>query len=202
MKAKISKIINIIVLIILIPILIVSLILIVKSYTDKDNVPSIGGYAPLIVLSGSMETEIHTGDLIIVKQVEISSLKEGDIIAFYTDDTKQTIVTHRIVDIIEEDGNVRFITKGDNNETKDVGYVDSNLVVGIYENTRFGGLGNVAMFLQTPTGICIIISIPVLILIISQYLQGRKDRRELEELRKQKDREEKENAKNQKNEEE
>lgn len=186
MKKNISKILNIIALVILIPILIVSVILIVKSYIDKDNVPSIGGYTPLIVLSGSMETEIYTGDLVIVKKVEISSLEKGDIIAFYTDSTKKTIVTHRIIDIIEEDGNIKFITKGDNNETKDSGEVDFNLVIGKYQNIRIKGLGNAAMFLQTPTGMCIMISIPILLLIIAQYLQNKKDRKELEELRKEK----------------
>ena len=155
MKRNISRVLNILILVILIPILIVSLILIVKSYTDKDNVPSICGYAPLIVLSGSMETEIYAGDLVIVKEVEIASLEKGDIIAFYTDDTKKTIVTHRIEDIIEENGNIKFITKGDNNDTRDSGIVDSNLVVGKYQNIRFKGLGNAAMFLQTPTGMCI-----------------------------------------------
>lgn len=181
---KISKILNIIALVILIPILIISMILIVKSYTDKDNVPSIVGYSPLIVLSGSMETEIYTGDLIVVKKVDISSLEKGDVIAFYTDDTKKTIVTHRIMDILNEEGSVKFITKGDNNNTRDAGEVDANLVVGEYQNIRIKGLGNVAMFLQTPTGICIMISIPVFLLIIAQYLQSRRDRKELEELKK------------------
>ena len=186
MKGKISKIINVIILIILIPILIISLILISKSYIDKDNVPSIAGYSPLIVLSGSMETEIRTGDVVIVKRVDVGSLKEGDIIAFYTDKNRQTIVTHRIVKVINDNGNIRFVTKGDNNNTIDTGEVDSNLVVGKYQNVRFKGLGNAAMFLQTPTGMCIMISIPVLILIIAQYIQNKKDKKELEELRKQK----------------
>lgn len=186
MKTKVFKILNILVLIILIPILIVSLILIFKSYVDKENVPSICGYTPLIVLSGSMESEIYTGDLVIVKKVEISSLKQGDVIAFYTDDTKQTIITHRIIEIVNENGNIKFITKGDNNNTKDAGEVASSLVVGKYQNIRFQGLGNVAMFLQTPTGMCIIISIPIFILIIAQYVQNRKDKKELEEFRKEK----------------
>lgn len=186
MKTKISKAINILILIILIPILTISVILIVKSCIDKDNVPSICGYSPLIVLSGSMETEIYTGDLIIVKKVEASSLKQGDVIAFYTDDTKKTVITHRIVEIANKNGNIKFITKGDNNNTKDSGTVDSSLVVGKYQNIRFERLGNVAMFLQTPTGMCIMISIPIFILIMAQYVQNRKDKKELEELRREK----------------
>ena len=187
MKYKILRILNIIILIIVIPILTISLILIVKSYIDKDHVPSILGYSPLIVLSGSMETEIYTGDLIIVKQVPLSELKERDIIAFYTNNNKEIIVTHRIVEVIQEYGTTKFITKGDNNDTRDSGEVNSNLVVGKYENIRFKGLGNTAIFLQTPTGMCMIISIPVLILIIDQYLQNKRNKKELEEYRRQKE---------------
>ena len=36
----------------------------------------------MIVLSGSMETAIYTGDLVFVKVVDTDTLKTGDIIAF------------------------------------------------------------------------------------------------------------------------
>lgn len=186
MLNKIQKIISIIVLIILIPILIVSLILIVKSYIYKDKVPSIFGYSPLIVLSGSMETSIYTGDLIIVKEVNTSSLEKGDVIAFFTDSSKKTIVTHRIQDIIEQDNKKEFVTKGDNNNTQDSTTVPEELVVGQYHNFRISGLGNVAVFLQTPSGMITAISIPVLLIFIIQFIQNRQDKKELEELRKEK----------------
>lgn len=186
MKKNVVNIINIILLIILMPILIISLILIIKSYIDKDNVPSVFGYSPLIVLSGSMETEIYTGDLVVVKKVKEDTIKEGDIIAFYTDSSKETIITHRIMEIKEEDGKIKYITKGDSNITKDAEEVDSDLVVGKYINIRMKGLGNTAMFLQTPTGMAVIISIPILILVVTQYIQNRQDKKELEELRKEK----------------
>ena len=63
---KIFTIIGIVLCIILIPILIINVTLIVKSYTNKDEVPKIGGFCPLIVLTGSMEPEISSGDLIIL----------------------------------------------------------------------------------------------------------------------------------------
>lgn len=184
MFQKIKRVIDIVLLVILVPIFLVSAVLIVKSYVDKESIPSIFGYSPLIVLSGSMETEIYTGDLVIVKQTDVSKLKKGDVIAFFTDNTKKTIVTHRIIDVVNENGKLKFETKGDNNNEKDLGYVESKLVVGEYQNIRFKGLGNAAMFLQTPTGMCIIISIPILILVIAQYIDNKKDREELRELRK------------------
>ena len=49
--------------VILLPILIINLILIVKSFTNADEVPSVGGVFPLIVLTDSMYPEIESGDL-------------------------------------------------------------------------------------------------------------------------------------------
>ena len=54
-------------LLILIPILIVNIHIMVQAKNDKDTVPNIFGYKPFIVLSGSMETKIRIGDLIITK---------------------------------------------------------------------------------------------------------------------------------------
>lgn len=184
MLSKMQKTINIILLIILIPILIISTVLIIKSYIYKDEVPSILGYSPLIVLSGSMENEIKTGDLIIVEKVNMEELKENDIIAFFSNEDRQAVITHRIINIIKnEDGKYEFITKGDKNEKEDSDKVKENLIVGKYNNTRFQGLGNVAIFLQTPTGIIISLGIPVGVIILLQYIQNRIDRKELEKLR-------------------
>ena len=69
----------------------------VQTLTKPNEVPSIFGYKPFIVLSGSMETELYRGDLAIVKEVDVNSLKENDIIAFK--DKDNYVVTHRIVKI-------------------------------------------------------------------------------------------------------
>ena len=67
--------------IILVPILLVNIWIMVQANTDKDKIPSVFGYKPFIVLSGSMETEIHKGDLIITKIVDPETLKVNDVIA-------------------------------------------------------------------------------------------------------------------------
>ena len=62
--------------------LIVNIFIIIQARTNPEEVPNIFGYKPFIVLSGSMESEINVGDLAIVKNIDINSLKIGDIIAF------------------------------------------------------------------------------------------------------------------------
>ncbi len=162
---KIFTIIGIILCIILIPILVINITLIVKSYTNKDEVPKIGGFCPLIVLTGSMEPEISSGDLIIVKQIDGADVKENDVIAFFDPDGNgQSILTHRVVGITEKDGQTAFYTKGDANNTDDRLPVTADKLVGSYK-FRIRGMGNVAMFMQTTTGLIVCVVLPLILLV-------------------------------------
>ncbi len=172
---KVKKIVTILVLIILLPILFVSTVILVDSYTHKDKIPSFFGWKPFIVLSGSMETEIYPGDIVVVKNVNTDTLKVNDIIAYKNDNV---VITHRIVSINYEEGETRYITKGDNNNVKDVHYVLPNQVEGIYK-FRIKKLGNLAMFLQTPIGMIVGLSIPVIILILVQAIDNKKSKKQI-----------------------
>ena len=96
-KASFGTIFCIILLIIMLPILIVNGVILINSYMYPDKIPSFFGYKPFIVLSGSMEPTINTGDLAISKEIDTSTLKVGDIISFKIKDN--IVVTHRIVEI-------------------------------------------------------------------------------------------------------
>ena len=139
---------------ILIPMLIINLYIIYQAKTNKDQVPSILGYKPFIVLSGSMEKEIHQGDLIFVKEVDPSDLKLEDVIAFR--DAEETVTTHRIIEIVERDGITYFITKGDNNNSQDQNLVEFEDVEGIYVG-RVPSIGHIMNSLAEPTTMIIII---------------------------------------------
>ena len=161
---KALTVIGLVLCIILIPILFINITLIIKSYTDADEVPTIGGYAPLIVLTGSMEPEIMSGDLIIVKQIEVGDVQVGDVIAFFDPDGNGTsIVTHRVVEIVDEEG-LSFRTRGDANNTDDRLPVPGSDLVGVYR-TRIPGMGNVAMFMQTTAGLILCVFVPLVLLV-------------------------------------
>lgn len=172
---KFVKVVTIIVLVILIPIIFVNGVIIADSVIHPDEVPSFFGWKPFIVLSGSMETEIMTGDLVVTKEINTSKLKEGDIIAFKKDGY---VTTHRIKSIENVDGETRYITKGDNNNVEDEGYVTEDMVEGIFKS-KITGLGNLAMFVQTPSGMVIALSIPLILLVLVQVSDGRNDRKKL-----------------------
>ena len=168
-----KKVVSIIILIILLPILFINGVILVNSFIHPDEVPSFFGWKPFIVLSGSMETEIYPGDIAVAK--EESNFEKGDIIAFKENDI---VITHRIVEVINEDGNIKYITKGDNNNTEDRGFVLPEQVEGVFK-FRIPRLGNFAMFIQTPIGIITCLSIPVLALIIIQVIESKKDKKYL-----------------------
>jgi len=165
---KLKKIISIVVLIILLPILFVNGVILINSYIHPDEIPSFFGWKPFIVLSGSMETEIFAGDLVIVKEIDTNEIKENDIIAFKQGDI---VITHRVIEIIEEDGVTKFKTKGDNNNTEDNGYISQEQVEGLYQ-FKISRLGNLAMFTQTPTGMVVCLSIPLGLLVIIQMVDS------------------------------
>ena len=80
-----KKIISIVVIIILLPILFVSATILIDSYAHPDKVPSFFGWKPFIVLSGSMETQILAGDVVVVKETETQNFtRAGTMFALTT----------------------------------------------------------------------------------------------------------------------
>lgn len=179
--------------VILLPILIINGILIAKSYTT-DEVPQVGGYLPLIVLTDSMYPQIQSGDLIICHTAEPEEIQKEDVIAFFDPASNgSAIVTHRVLEVTE-DG---FKTKGDNNNAEDRMIVPPENLVGIYEGVRIAGAGNVALFMQTTPGLIVCVVVPLLLLVGYDALRRKLYEKtakqdtdqllaELEELRRQK----------------
>lgn len=85
-----------------------------------------------VVNSESMIPVYYEGDVVFIKKVEPSTLEVGDIIVFKS--KRGTIpIVHRIVEIIEREGNLYFVTQGDSNA-----FVDSYYDPGVPENKIIG----------------------------------------------------------------
>ena len=170
---KVLTIIGTVLCIILIPILIINCILIVKSFTS-DEVPSVAGTLPLIVLTDSMYPEIESGDLIICHTEEPENIQVGDVISFFDPaGNGSSIVTHRVVEVTEQNGEIAWRTKGDNNNTEDRMPVVASKLVAVYEGTRLAGFGNVALFMQSTPGLIICVVCPILLLVGYDMLRRR-----------------------------
>ena len=172
-KQLVLTIIGIVLCLILIPVLVVNITLIVKSYVNSDEVPTFGGYCPLIVLTDSMLPEISSGDLIICREIAPEDVKVGDVISFFDPASKNSsVVTHRVIALVEENGVTKWQTRGDNNNTEDRELVPMENLVGIY-HSRIGGAGNVAMFLQTTPGLIVCVICPLMLLVGYDVLRRR-----------------------------
>ena len=165
LKHKVLTVIGTILCIIMIPILIINCILIVKNFTS-DEVPNVAGTLPLIVLTDSMYPVIESGDLIICHTEEPENIQAGDMIAFFDPaGNGSSIVTHRVMEVTEQDGQIAWRTKGDNNNTEDRLLVTEDKLVAIYKGTRLPGFGNVALFMQTTPGLIVCVVCPILVLV-------------------------------------
>ena len=162
---KILTVIGTVLCVLLVPILLINLTLIAKSIINKDEVPSIGGVFPLIVLTDSMKDEIAGGDLIICHQIDAEDVEKGMIISFVDPAGNGTsIVTHRVIEIVEKEDGLFFRTKGDYNPTEDKELVPAANLVGVYD-MKIPGMGSVAMFMQSSTGLVVCVVLPIILLV-------------------------------------
>ena len=107
--------------IIILFLIIFNVTLLVQTYINPDELPSFLGIKSFVIVSESMEPTIMTNDVIFITKASEENLKVGDIISFHVGDY---INTHRIIRLEEKNGEDVYITKGDNNETEDRGYVE------------------------------------------------------------------------------
>ena len=168
---KLGRLIKIIIIILLIMILLINVAIIVQTKIKPNSVPNIFGLKPFIVLSGSMESKINVGDLVIVKEVDPTELQVGDIIAFR--DSENIVTTHRIVDIETRNNELCFTTKGDANNVNDDGIIYSNMIEGKYQ-TKFAKIGNAILFIQEPVGFLVMLMSIFIVCILIYLYQNRK----------------------------
>lgn len=178
---KVLNVVGIILCAILIPILIVNCTLIIKSFIHKDDVPDFLGVLPMIVLSPSMQPDIMEGDLIICVKTEAEEIEVGQVISFFDPAGKGTmVVTHKVDEIIEENGKLYFKTYGINNKNadgtfdKDSKPVPAENLVGRYTGIRLPAIGDFAMFMQTPAGLILCVAVPIVALIAYDLIRRKK----------------------------
>lgn len=173
-KQKLLTIIGTILCVILLPVLIINVTLIAKSYINADEVPSVGGMFPMIVLTDSMYPVIESGDLILCHTAEADEIQVDDVISFYDPMGSGTsVVTHRVMEVIVDDGEIQFRTKGDNNNAEDTALVPAENLIGTYQS-RIPMVGHVAMFMQTTPGLIVCCVLPILLLVGYDVLRRKK----------------------------
>ena len=177
---------------------------VISVTTFNRNDRSLFGYKMYIVNTDSMAaTDFNAGSLILVKEVDPSTLKEGDIITFMSQDTASfgETVTHKIRKIVfDAEGNPGFITYGTTTNVDDETIVTYPYVLGKYES-RIPGLGTFFNFLKTTPGYFVCIFIPFMLIILYEGVKfvglfRRYKNEQMEEMQAEKEKIEAEKAEN------
>ena len=144
-----------------------------KKYVKHENNISILGFRQYIVATSSMEPQYKIGDLIIIKETPKEQIKVGDVINFFAENGVDTI-THRVTHVVNENGQIFFKTKGDNNNSEDSELINSNQVQGVIV-FKISKVGTIMTRILTETGI----SILFVFIIISYIRDKNKDEKRL-----------------------
>lgn len=146
---------------------------IISVTTFNRNDRHLFGYRAYVVTSDSMsKTDFDAGDLILVKNVDPATLKEGDIITYMSQNPESfgETITHKIRSITKDaNGNPGFITYGTTTDTDDATIVTYPYVLGRYEKA-IPNVGTFFTFLKTTQGYFVCIFIPFMLLILYQGL--------------------------------
>ncbi|WP_458413562.1 signal peptidase I SipW [Schinkia sp. CFF1] len=156
-------------------VLIVMVVAVISSKASGGE-PNLFGYQLKPVLSGSMEPTFMTGSIIAVKPVEDPTrLKKDDVITFR--ESKDKIVTHRIIEVVKSGENTMYRTKGDNNRTPDIDYVIPNNILGEYTGFTIPKIGYFVEFSQSKNGALLLVIPGIILLIYSAFsiFKGLKD---------------------------
>ncbi|MBR3835749.1 MAG: signal peptidase I [Clostridia bacterium] len=142
---------------------------------SAGKVPSVLGFSVLQVSTGSMEPELMTGSIVVVKKTDAQKLKVGDIISFYSTDVNilGKVNTHRIEKIEYESGTSHlpvFTTKGDANDDVDRAKVHSMNVVGkvVYDLGTVSG--SVISVFQNPNVVFFVIVLPLIFITFGEAI--------------------------------
>lgn len=172
-ECNIKKRFNILVYVILLPILIYNISLIIQSLIKTSETPNFFGIKTYVIISGSMEPNLQIGDIVIVKKIEQEELKSGDVISYRQG---QSVITHRIAEVIEKDGKVQYKTKGDNNNVEDSGSISYEMIEGKVVK-HISKLGNIAIILQDKGTIIFIILLLYIYVLCNGAIKKKKFRR-------------------------
>ena len=161
--------------IIIIPIIIYDMFLIIQTIMNPNDTPDFFGYKTFSIITGSMEPTIKVNDIVIVKKAGINSIQKNDIITFRIENET---ITHRIINITNQDGRLVYTTKGDKNDVTDIETVEFEQIEGRYV-TKIPKVGKLFSILKNKYIFCLILILLIICYLIQKkIIQKKKERKE------------------------
>ncbi len=131
------------------------------DYRIKDNRLQAPLYGAYVIVSGSMEPLIKVEDAVLIKRAAEEDIKVNDVVTYQSTDPSfyGILITHRVINIEDVNGEKTFITKGDHNETIDRTPVKYNQIRGKVI-MRIPKIGYIKYFLIEYYGWILVILVP------------------------------------------
>ena len=139
---------------------------------NPNAVPMPFGFGASLVLSGSMEPEISTDDLVFVKRAD--ELHVGDVVLYNTGGSN---VLHRITKI---DGDI-ITTKGDANNTEDKP-ISASVVLGVYIGKVPSG-GKIIRFVTNPPFVMAVVFLLIVAAVTWMFVEEHRERKKLDSIK-------------------
>lgn len=139
---------------------------------NPNAVPMPFGVGASLVLSGSMEPEISTDDLVFVKRAD--ELHVGDVVLYNTGGSN---VLHRITKI---DGDI-ITTQGDANNTEDKP-ISASVVLGVYIGKVPSG-GKIIRFVTNPPFVMAVVFLLIVAAVIWMFVEDHRERKKLDSIK-------------------
>ena len=100
-------------------VVIICLLIVTQRVTNNDK--GLLGFRIFKIETGSMEPKYHINDVILVKEIDVNKIEVGDALVYKGNagQMKGRIITHEVIEILNEDGKKAFYTKGISNDTRD-----------------------------------------------------------------------------------
>jgi signal peptidase len=144
------------------------IILMVHQEKIAGDTPGFGRYKLMIVMSGSMKPAFDTGSLIVVKKINPEMLHPGDIITYRYGENEGRFITHRIMEVVQKQEGIFFVTKGDANDTRDFFMVPEANVMGKVA-VALPYLGYIVGFPWFKTGVLVFLIISISLALIGEF---------------------------------
>ena len=120
----------------------------------------VGGDESFVVTSESMSPALERGDVVFVEDTDPGDITVDDIVTLAGGDGEY--MTHRVIDVLEEDGEYYVETQGDANDVSD-GVVSADAVVGVVTHD-LPLVGYPLLFARSSVGLLVLVVLPGLAL--------------------------------------
>ena len=130
-------------------------------------IPHLRGLDTTVAHGGSMEPAIGRGSLVVAKRVAPSALDAGDVIIFIRSTDPVVRITHRVVDVVEVDGETVVRTGGDANRSIDPQALTFTRPISRVEFS-VPYVGYLILLARTTSGKVLLLALPLLLLVLSR----------------------------------